>query len=545
MTSSSEPLLSIRDLSLAFVSDENPEGREKVLADVSMDIHPASTHALVGESGSGKSVTALSVLRLLEDAARVRTSGQIQFKGRDLLALPMASMLAIRGNQIAMIFQEPMTSLNPVYTIGNQLMEPLMQHQKLNRGEARAKAVQLLARTGITQPEYRVDAYPHQLSGGQRQRAMIAMALACRPALLIADEPTTALDVTIQQQILALIKDLQQEYSMAVLLITHDLPLVRKIADTVSIMHRGRIVEQGPAATIFAAPRDAYTRKLLASLPGDSSPPGPAAPPLLRLHNIRCDFVMKKGAPFLFASAKSTVRAVDDISLEIPRGGTLGIVGESGSGKSTLAMCLLRLVRCRGTIVYAGRDREITLSDLNSQELRPLRRDLQIVFQDPFSSLSPRLSIAQIIGEGLRVHKIGGSRAEQEKLVAQALLDVDLDPELRHRYPHEFSGGQRQRIAIARAVILQPRLLILDEPTSALDMTIQAQIIDLLKRLQQQYGMTYIFISHDLRVVRSLATEIAVMQNGRMVESGPAATIFARPQQEYTRKLFQAAFLEA
>jgi ABC-type microcin C transport system duplicated ATPase subunit YejF len=544
MTTSSEPLLSIRDLSLAFVSDENPEGSDRVLTDVCLDIHPASTHALVGESGSGKSVTALSVLRLLEDVTRVRTSGRILFKGQDLLALPMSKMLAIRGNQIAMIFQEPMTSLNPLYTIGNQLMEPLMQHQGLGRGEARMKAVRLLARTGITQPEYRVDAYPHQLSGGQRQRAMIAMALACRPALLIADEPTTALDVTIQLQILALIKDLQQEYSMAVLLITHDLPLVRKIADTISIMHQGSIVEQGPTTSIFAAPEDAYTRKLLAAVPGDTPPPRLNAPPLLRLHNIRCDFVMKKGAPFLLASAKSTIRAVDDVNLEIPRGGTLGIVGESGSGKSTLAMCLLRLVPCSGTIVYAGREREITLSGLNSREIRPLRRDLQIVFQDPFSSLSPRLSVAQIVGEGLRVHKIGGSRVEQEQLVVQALLDVDLDPEMRHRYPHEFSGGQRQRVAIARAIILQPRLLILDEPTSALDMTIQAQIIDLLKRIQQRYGMTYIFISHDLRVVRSLANDIAVMQNGRIVESGPAETVFARPQQEYTRQLFRAAFLE-
>jgi len=544
MSTPTTPLLSIRNLSLSFVSDENPEGQSRVLTDVCLDIHPASTHALVGESGSGKSVTALSVLRLLEDVAQVRTSGKVLFKGMDLLALPMDNMLAIRGNQIAMIFQEPMTSLNPVYTVGNQLMEPLMQHQGLSRAEARDTAVQLLARTGITQPEFRVNSYPHQLSGGQRQRAIIAMALACRPALLIADEPTTALDVTIQQQILVLIKDLQQEYNMAMLLITHDLPLVRKIADTVSIMHQGKIVEQGTTDDIFAAPRDAYTRKLLAAVPGDPPPLRQTAPPLLSLRKIRCDFVLSKGVPFLFAYAKSTIRAVDDVSLEIPQGGTLGIVGESGSGKSTLAMCLLRLVPCSGIIVYAGRDQKITLSTLSNREIRPLRRDLQIVFQDPFSSLSPRLTIGRIIGEGLRVHNIGGSKAKQEHLVSQALLDVDLDPEMRHRYPHEFSGGQRQRIAIARAIILQPRLLILDEPTSALDMTIQAQIIELLKRLQQRYGMTYVFISHDLRVVRSLANEIAVMQNGRVVESGPAATVFAKPQQEYTRHLFRAAFLE-
>ena len=544
MSTTPAPLLTIKNLSLAFLSDENPEGRDQVLTDVSLDIHPASTHALVGESGSGKSVTALSVLRLLEDVTRVRTSGQILFKGQDLLAMDRKLLLGIRGNQIAMIFQEPMTSLNPVYTIGNQLQEPLMLHQGLGRAEARLRAIELLGRTGIAQPEYRVDSFPHQLSGGQRQRAMIAMALACRPALLIADEPTTALDVTIQQQILTLIKDLQQEYRMAVLLITHDLPLVRKIADTISIMHRGRIVEQGPTAAIFAAPGDSYTRKLLAALPGGSPAPRPAASPLLRLRNIRCDFVLRKGLPFPFTRKQATIKAVDDVSLEIPRGGTLGIVGESGSGKSTLALCLLRLVPCSGTVVYAGQDKEVTLSALSGRSLRPLRRDLQIVFQDPFSSLSPRMTIGQIVGEGLRVHRIGSNRTEREHLVAQALQDVELHPSMLHRYPHEFSGGQRQRIAIARAVVLQPQLLILDEPTSALDMTIQAQIIDLLRRLQQRYGMTYIFISHDLRVVRSLANEIAVMQNGRIVESGPAATVFARPRHAYTRQLFQAAFLE-
>jgi len=544
MTTEPAPLLSINQLSLAFIDEENSDGREQVLSDVSLDIYPATTHALVGESGSGKSVTALSVLRLLQEVSQVRTIGRIFFKGVDLLTLSTPDMLAIRGNQIAMIFQEPMTSLNPVYTIGNQLMEPLMQHQRLDRAEARRKAVQLLERTGITQPEYRVDSYPHQLSGGQRQRAMIAMALACRPALLIADEPTTALDVTIQQQILTLIKDLQQEYRMAVLLITHDLPLVRKIADTVSIMHQGRIVEQGSTATVFAQPRDAYTRKLLAAVPGPPPPPRSLSSPLIALRNIRCDFVLRKGFPLFARSGKTIVRAVDDVSLDIPKGGTLGIVGESGSGKSTLGMCLLRLVPFSGTVVYAGREREVLLSSLSSGEIRPLRRDLQIVFQDPFSSLSPRLSVEQIIGEGLKVHGIGGNRKERALLVEQALLDVELDPEMRNRYPHEFSGGQRQRIAIARAIVLQPRLLILDEPTSALDMTIQAQITDLLKRIQKRYDMTYIFISHDLRVVRSLADAIAVMQNGRIVESGPAQTVFARPQQPYTRQLFQAAFLD-
>ena len=537
-------LLAIKDLNLSFLSDENPEGKTKVLQDVNLSIPPATTHALVGESGSGKSVTALSVLRLLEDISKVQTSGEIFFNNRDMLTLNKAELLSVRGNQISMIFQEPMTSLNPVYTIGNQLLEPLMQHQNLSRTDAEQKAIQLLERTGITQPEYRINSYPHQLSGGQRQRIMIAMALACRPDLLIADEPTTALDVTIQEQILSLIKDLQEELNMAVMLITHDLPMVEKFADTVSIMYQGRIVEQGTTENIFSSPSHEYTQHLLSSVPHGRPKPIKKTDKLVRMKDIQCQFVMKTGSKWLFKTRKSVIKAVDQVSISIRKGATLGIVGESGSGKSTLGMCLLRLTNCKGDIHYEGKDGAIDLTSLTNRELRPLRKNLQIVFQDPFSSLSPRLSIEQIVGEGLKVHNIGKNRTERRKLVAQALQDVDLEPDMIHRYPHEFSGGQRQRIAIARAIILRPELLILDEPTSALDMTIQAQIIDLLKRLQERFGMTYIFISHDLRVIRTMANDIAVMQNGKIIESGSANEIFDNPRESYTKKLFQAAFLE-
>jgi ABC-type microcin C transport system duplicated ATPase subunit YejF len=540
----SDPLLAIRDLTLSFVSDQDDGAVDRVLDRVSLTIRPAATHALVGESGSGKSVTALSVLRLLEEVANVRTTGEIRFEGADMLTLSRRQLLGIRGNQISMIFQEPMTSLNPVYTIGDQLQEPLIQHQNLDRKEARRRAVQLLERTGITRPEYRIDAYPHQLSGGQRQRVMIAMALACRPKLLIADEPTTALDVTIQEQILRLIKDLQLEFNMAVLLITHDLPMVRKIAETVSIMHRGRIVEQGNTEAIFKNPGAEYTRHLLSSLPGGKPDAPPPGRDLITMQGVTCRFVMKSGTRWLFRSRKSVLRAVDNVTLRIRQGTTLGIVGESGSGKSTLGMCLLRLVPCQGNILYHATGSDLQLTTLSGKAMRPLRKDLQIVFQDPFSSLSPRMSVEQIIGEGLQAHNIGSGRKERRRMVREALEEVDLDPGMIHRYPHEFSGGQRQRIAVARAIILKPELLILDEPTSALDMTIQAQIIELLKKLQKRYGMTYIFISHDLRVIRSLANEVAVMQDGRIVESGPAEHVFSDPRQEYTKKLFHAAFLE-
>jgi ABC-type microcin C transport system duplicated ATPase subunit YejF len=535
------PLLTIDNFNLAFLSAEG--NLSPVLDAISLRIAAGETHALVGESGSGKSVTALSILRLLEDTNQVRSSGSITFEGRELTALDKQAIRAIRGNRIAMIFQEPMTALNPVYTIGNQLMEPLLLHQSLGKAEAYERALQLLERTGIDNPEYRITCYPHQLSGGQRQRVIIAMALACRPKLLIADEPTTALDVTIQEQILHLIKDIQAEYGMSVLLITHDLPMVRKIADTVSIMHGGRIVEQGTVAEIFTHPQQEYTRHLLASVPQGVQQPRPGGAPLIEMHDITCAFAMKTQWKGWFQRQKTVIRAVDGVSLSLRAGTTLGLVGESGSGKSTLALCLLGLNRFDGRVFYfPDAATRHCLSDLTSRQFRPLRKELQIVFQDPFSSLSPRMTIEQIIAEGLQVHGLGGTNEQRRALVAQALRDVELDPALAGRFPHEFSGGQRQRIAIARAIILRPKLLILDEPTSALDMTIQKQILELLKGLQERYQLTYIFITHDLRTVRSLADQLAVMRRGRIVESGPAAGVFANPQQDYTRRLFAAAF---
>jgi len=514
-----------------------------VLHDISLTIDQGRTHALVGESGSGKSVTALSILRLLEETNQVCSSGSIRFEDQEITSLDKEAIRAIRGNRIAMIFQEPMTSLNPVYTIGNQLMEPLQLHQHMGKAEAYTQALQLLSRTGIDNPEYRINCYPHQLSGGQRQRVIIAMALACRPTLLIADEPTTALDVTIQEQILCLIKDIQAEYGMSVLLITHDLPMVQKIAETVSIMHQGRIVEQGSVRTIFADPQEEYTRHLLAAVPQGVQQPRSGGPKLIELQGITCSFAMKTQWSGWFRRQKRIIKAVDDVSLSLNQGTTLGLVGESGSGKSTLALCLLGLSQFDGKVLYFPEQGiNHCLSDLSSKQFRPLRRELQIVFQDPFSSLSPRMTIEQIVTEGLQVHGMGGNKKERQALVAKALEDVELDPSLMGRFPHEFSGGQRQRIAIARALILRPKLLILDEPTSALDMTIQKQILELLKDLQQRYQLTYIFITHDLRTVRSLADQLAVMRQGRIVEAGPAATIFADPQQEYTRRLFDAAF---
>ena len=537
-----EPLLQIDNFSLTFPPGDRESEPVQALCGVDLRVEAGRTHALVGESGSGKSVTAFSVLRLLEDTTRVETSGSIRFDGQELTTLSRDRIRAIRGNRIAMIFQEPMTSLNPVYPIGTQLMEPLLLHQGVDRKEARARALKLLERTGIDDPEYRLTCYPHQLSGGQRQRVIIAMALACRPALLIADEPTTALDVTIQEQILALIRDLQAEFGMAVLLITHDLPMVRKIADTVSIMHRGRVIESGPLAEIFARPQQDYTRHLLGAVPAGVQEPRAGGPPLIELADITCTFTLKSAWSGLFQRTKKVIRAVDGVSLTLREGTTLGLVGESGSGKSTLALCLLGLASHTGTVRYHNEGATHTLSGLNARQFRPLRRELQIVFQDPYSSLSPRLTIEQIISEGLEVHGLGGSREERRQLVAEALGDVELDPAMAGRFPHEFSGGQRQRIAIARAIILRPRLLILDEPTSALDVTIQKQVLDLLRSLQTRYNLTYIFITHDLRTVRSLADQVAVMRHGRIVESGPAATVFADPQDDYTRRLFHAAF---
>ena len=534
-----EPLLALRDFSLTFVGEN--EDATLALDQVQLEVFPGKTHALVGESGSGKSVTALSILRLIEEIARVRSSGSIVFAGQELGNLNRAQMRAIRGNRIAMIFQEPMTSLNPVYPVGRQLMEPLRLHRNMSKLQARERAIALLERTGIDDAARRLDSFPHQLSGGQRQRVLIAMALACEPELLIADEPTTALDVTIQDQILELIRDLQEEFGMAVLLITHDLPMVQKIAHRVSIMYRGRVVEEGAVAEIFTRPQEDYTRHLLAAVPQGVQQSRAGGPLLLELKELSCHFTVGRTwqglqrKPVLFT-------AVNKVNLRLNQGTTLGLVGESGSGKSTLAMSILGLISCEGEVLYHGAGQNHDLARLSTSEFRPLRRDLQVVLQDPFSALSPRLNVAQIIGEGLQVHRLGANREERLALVHEALRDVELDPAIAHRYPHEFSGGQRQRIAIARAIILRPKLLILDEPTSALDTTIQKQVLELLRRLQTRYQLTYIFITHDLRVVRSLADTVAVMQKGAIVEQGAADQVFAHPQQAYTQRLFNAAF---
>jgi microcin C transport system ATP-binding protein len=529
-------LLDIQNLSLTFHTED---GTSKVLHDISFGVNSGQTVALVGESGSGKSVTALSILRLLEKTASVTTTGAINFSGQDILALPDTKMRHIRGNQITMIFQEPMSSLNPVYSIGSQLIEPLMLHQKVTRQEAQVKAIDLLDRCGIPDPKHRLASFPHQLSGGQRQRAMIAMALACRPALLIADEPTTALDVTIQAQILELLEDIQKELNMAVLLITHDLNMVKKISDHVHIMHDGRIVENGRTDAIFSKPQDPYTIHLLNSVPKGEPDPKPNSKHLLKITDLLCHFPIKAG---FFKRTIGKIKAVDGVSLTIKEGTTYGIVGESGSGKSTLGMCILRLTDCQGKILYNGEnDRPKDLVNQSGAALRPLRKELQVVFQDPFSSL-PRLTIEQIITEGLKVHNIGKDKKDRQRIVFKTLQEVGLDEEMADRYPHEFSGGQRQRIAIARAIALKPRFIMLDEPTSALDMTIQAQIIELLKDLQKRLGITYLFVSHDLRVIRVMADEVAVMQDGKIVEAGPAADLFNNPQHPYTKSLFAAAF---
>jgi len=530
-------LLDIKNLTTTIHSET---GDFKVLDNVSFSVDTNQTVALVGESGSGKSVTALSILRLLEKNAAVSASGAIHFDGKDILQADEDTLRRLRGNRIAMIFQEPMTSMNPVYSIGSQLMEPLVLHQNLTKSEAAARAVELLERTGIPDPANRMNSFPHQLSGGQRQRVMIAMALACQPDLLIADEPTTALDVTIQAQILELIKDAQQELGMAVLLITHDLTMVEKIADTVNIMHQGRIVESGPTTEILTSPSDPYTIHLLNSVPSGRPADKPDKKPLLSISGLKCHFPIKAG---FFKKTVGYIKAVDGVDITIREGTTFGVVGESGSGKSTLGMCILRLTGSNGRIEYRNASgNRMNLLQFKTREMRPLRQDLQVVFQDPFSSLSPRLTVEKIIGEGLKVHNLGTSRRERRRLVEKALAEVGLEAAMADRYPHEFSGGQRQRIAIARAVILKPRFLVLDEPTSALDLTIQAQIIELLRKLQQKHNMTYLFISHDLRVIRALADEVAVMQEGRIVEAGPSADLFADPQHPYTKALFTAAF---
>ena len=525
------PLLSVADLRIAFAAEAGPV---EAVRGISFEIEAGRTLALVGESGSGKSATALSILRLLPPSAKI--SGRVVFNGQDLAALPERELRRVRGNDISMIFQEPMSSLNPLHPVERQIGEILSVHRGLGRAAARKRTVELLHDVGIPDPEQRLAAFPHQLSGGQRQRVMIAMALANEPDLLIADEPTTALDVTVQAQILTLLKSLQARLGMAMLFITHDLGIVRRMADTTCVMTQGEIVERGPTEQIFAAPQHPYTRHLLAAEPS-GQPPATAidSPIVIGARGLKVWFPIRRG---LLRRTVGHIKAVDGIDLEVRAGETLGVVGESGSGKTTLGRALLRLISSEGPIVFLGEE----LQTKSWRAMRPLRRDMQIVFQDPFGSLSPRMPVGDIVGEGLAVHFPKLDAAERQRRVVTALSEVGIDPETRGRYPHEFSGGQRQRISIARAMVLGPKLVVLDEPTSALDMSVQAQVVDLLRSLQSRHGLTYIFISHDLRVVKALANQLLVMKDGRMVEAGPAAEIFAAPRTDYTRALMAAAF---
>jgi len=504
---------------------------------VSLHIDPGETVALVGESGSGKSVTALSVLQLLPYPLASHPPGSsVRFRGEELIGSGEAKLREVRGNEISMIFQEPMTSLNPLHKVEKQIDEMLLLHKGLTPDKARSRALALLDMVGIKNPEQRLSSYPHQLSGGQRQRVMIAMALANEPDLLIADEPTTALDVTIQAQVLTLLKDLKARLGMAMLLITHDLGIVHKMADRVYVMHAGEVVESGTTREIFENASHPYTQKLLAAEPsGDPVPAPEDAPSVMTARDVRVWFPIKAG---VLRRTVDHIKAVDGISVNVRAGHTVGVVGESGSGKTTLGLALLRLQRSEGSIRFGERE----LQGLRSKPLRPLRREMQVVFQDPFSSLSPRMSVGQIIEEGLQVHQADLSDEQRERLIIGALEEVGMDPANRHRYPHEFSGGQRQRIAIARAMVLKPRFVVLDEPTSALDMSVQAQIVDLLRDLQNRHGLAYLFISHDLKVVRTLSDEVLVMREGKVVEHGPAADIFEAPREPYTRALMAAAF---
>ncbi|MDP9560062.1 UNVERIFIED_ORG: microcin C transport system ATP-binding protein [Rhizobium nepotum] len=533
METKTQPLLSVRDLSVAF----HQGGATSIAVDhVSFDLMPGEVVALVGESGSGKSVTANSILKLLPYPAASHPSGKILFDGKDMLTLPERALRAVRGNDITMIFQEPMTSLNPLHTIERQIGEILELHQAITGAEARARTLELLLQVGIREPEKRVKAYPHELSGGQRQRVMIAMALANRPKLLIADEPTTALDVTVQAQILELLSDLKNRHGMSMLFITHDLGIVRKFADRVCVMTKGKIVETGTVEQVFTDPQHAYTRHLLAAEPKGEPPLSDASKPVvMQGDDIKVWFPIKAG---LMRKVVDHVKAVDGIDITLRAGQTVGVVGESGSGKTTLGLALSRLIASEGRISFIGQ----SIDSYSYEMMKPLRNRLQVVFQDPYGSLSPRMSVGEIVAEGLKVHERQLSADERDTRVAQALEEVGLDPATRWRYPHEFSGGQRQRIAIARAMVLKPRFVMLDEPTSALDMSVQAQVVDLLRDLQARHELAYLFISHDLKVVKALANDVIVMRNGKVVESGPAAEIFADPQQEYTKALLAAAF---
>ncbi len=533
MNATPKPLLQIDNLSVAF-----KQGNETTLAvdGVSFSINKGETVALVGESGSGKSVSALSILKLLPYPAASHPSGKIYFKGQDLLDSDERDLRKVRGNDITMIFQEPMTSLNPLHTVEGQINEILTLHRGMTHLQARARTLELLDQVGIHNAESRLTAYPHQLSGGQRQRVMIAMALANEPELLIADEPTTALDVTIQAQILAVLKDLQQRTGLAMLFITHDLSVVQKVADRTCVMHHGKIVEHGVTSEIFANPRHKYTRHLIEAEPSGNPPKNDqSARVVLKGDDIKVWFPIKRG---LLRKTVSHVKAVDGIDIELREGQTLGVVGESGSGKTTLGMALTRMISSQGVIDFGGR----RISDFSFSQMKPLRQEIQVVFQDPFGSLSPRMSIADIVGEGLLIHQPALSFAQRDRKVAEALYETGLDPQTRNRYPHEFSGGQRQRVAIARALVLEPKFIMLDEPTSALDMSVQAQVVDLLRELQQRHRLSYMFISHDLKVVRALANTVIVMRHGQVVEQGATEKIFDAPQTEYTKALMAAAF---
>jgi microcin C transport system ATP-binding protein len=529
---SSAPLLQVRDLSVAFQQD----GKTNLAVNkVSFDLEKGETLALVGESGSGKSVSALSILKLLPYPAASHPSGKVLFDGEDLLQADDKTLRSVRGNRISMIFQEPMSSLNPLHTVEQQIGEVLSIHHGMSENQSRERVLELLNDVGIREPEKRLKSYPHQLSGGQRQRVMIAMALANEPELLIADEPTTALDVTVQAQILDLLRQLQKSHGMALLFITHDLGIVERLADRVCVMTDGEIVESGDTAKIFADPQHAYTQHLLGSEPsGEALGVADDAPILLKTDDLKVWFPIKRG---LLRRTVGHIKAVDGISLSIRKGETLGIVGESGSGKTTLGLALLRMISSDGPIVFQGS----SINDLDSKAIRAMRGDMQIVFQDPFGSLSPRMSIADIVAEGLSIHAPNLSAEERDQKVCHVLEEVGIDPETRHRYPHEFSGGQRQRISIARAMILEPKFVMLDEPTSALDMSVQSQVVDLLRDLQARHGLTYLFISHDLKVVRALSNRVLVMRAGKVVEEGDVKQIFDAPQTDYTKALMAAA----
>ncbi len=529
-TTLSQPLIEVKDLSLCF----NHQGQRVAAVNrISFEIPAGQTLALVGESGSGKSVSALSILRLLPQAQA--PTGQILYRGRDLLQASDTEMRQLRGNRIGVIFQEPMTSLNPLHTIDKQIAETLLLHKGMDKNQARARTLELLQLVGIRDPEQRLNSYPHELSGGQRQRVMIAMALANEPELLIADEPTTALDVTIAQQILELLRELQHKLGMSILLISHDLNIVRHYADHVCVMHQGEIVESNRCAELFAQPQADYTRLLLDAEPSGAPLALPhAAKPLLSTSQLRVWFPLKKG---LLQRVTAHVKAVDGVDINLRQGETLGVVGESGSGKTTLGLAILRLIASQGEICFQGQP----LQTLNQKQVKPLRRELQVVFQDPYGSLSPRMTVEEIINEGLVIHAIGDPQSRKQQVI-DVLQEVGLEPGARHRYPHEFSGGQRQRIAIARALVLKPKLIILDEPTSALDRTVQSQIIELLRQLQAKYQLSYLFISHDLAVIKALSHQLLVMRAGKVVEQGEARTLFSQPQHPYTQTLLQAAF---